>query len=273
MVYRGGMVGRSRIVGLVRFSYPAQSGFRQMPEDPAQAAAALYDPERLERRFRLFESLTVPSLRGQTDAGFQTVVLTGPDLPPWARDRLRAALAGLDGASIVTLPPLPHYTAVQRAFATALDDATTHLASFRLDDDDALDRGHIARLRQMAAGMAGICGPERIFCMGHNRGLYLHLRDGVPVWTDVTERQPLGTGLMMVAPVASRENVFRRNHRLVPQFFTTLTDADSVAWIRTVHAGNDSEAGHTGQSRRLDEAEVALLLRAGFPFLAERRAA
>jgi hypothetical protein len=125
----------------------------------------------------------------------------------------------------------------------------------------------------MAAGMAGIYGPDHIVCIGHNRGLYLQMRDGVPLWSEVCERQPLGAGLMMVAPVASRENVFRRNHRLVPQFYTTLTDAEAVGWIRTVHSGNDSEAQPTGQSRPLDEAEAAHLLRAGFPFLAERRAA
>ena len=57
---------------------------------------------------------------------------------------------------VVALPPMEHYPATQAAFGMLPADDCTHLTSFRLDDDDAMDVGHIARLRRMAREMTGV---------------------------------------------------------------------------------------------------------------------
>lgn len=260
---------RNRIVGLVRFSYAALSGFQRTTGDGPSVETQLMTRERLDRRFALFEGFALPSLKAQSDGGFETLVLTGTALPKWALERLTDRLAGLDGARIVQLPPMHHYPATQRAFAAHPDDKATHLTSFRLDDDDALDIHHIARLRRMAEGMMQAVNPDQPFCIGHNRGLFLDLSTRTPEWAEVTEKLPLGIGLAMTAPVASGENIFRRNHRLLPQFFTTLTEAETHAYIRTIHPGNDSEAKPSGVAAMLGDEQVAAILSRSFPFLGQ----
>lgn len=259
---------RNRVVGLVRFSYAGFSGFEKAPEDPAKLAAQLYGRERLERRFRLFEALTLPSLLAQEAAGFQTILLTGEGLPAWARDRLEAAATRLEGCKVVALPPMMHYPAMQAAFDTVAGARDTHLTSFRLDDDDAIDRGLVGRLARQAEGLVALMGAGRPLCIGFNRGFFLELAPGGNRLWDVVEKLPLGIGLAMVAPAAGRENIFRRNHRILPQFFTTLTDAETPAFIRTVHPDNDSAARASGVQGKMAPEAIARAVAAGFPFTA-----
>jgi hypothetical protein len=257
----------NRIAGVVRFSYPAHNGFSRASGGLAKRRAMLYDEARLVRRFRLFEALTLPSLIAQRDAGFDTVVLTGTDLPVWARERLDAGIARLPGGRVLALPPMSHYPAIRAAFAAVVAPGDTHLTSFRLDDDDAIDRDLVARLRRLSADLLGICGPDRPFVMGFNRGFFVDIGQARNILRDVVERLPLGIGLAMTAPVASGENIFRRNHRLLPQFYPTFTEADTPAFVRSVHGDNDSSALSSGvASGGMTDAEIAAAMERHFPF-------
>lgn len=259
----------NRIVGLVRFSYAGLSGFGSGPEDPQARAAQLFDPARLARRFQLFEALTLPSLLAQEDAGFETVFLTSDALPAEARARLEAGAAQLPGARVLALPPMHHYPATQAAFDTVIGRGESHLVSFRLDDDDAIDRGYVARLRRQAEGLQRVADPGRPFVIGCNRGFFLEIGAEANRLYDVVEKLPLGIGLAMVAPVAGRENIFRRNHRLLPQFFTTFTDAETPAFLRTVHTDNDSAPHASGVKEKMGPEAIARAVAAHFPFTAE----
>lgn len=263
------MAFRNQIAGLVRFSYPARSGFARKAEDFGALAAELYDPVRLDARFRLFERLTIPSLVAQTDGDFTLVAVIGLEFPTGARDRLQAALARLPNSRIVALPPMYHYPATQAAFDTVLDDRATHLTSFRIDDDDAVDRNLIARLRETSRRLSGLKGGKTPFAIGFNRGFFLEIGPTGNSLYDVVEKMPLGVGLGLCAPVERRENIFARNHRLLPQFFDCWTDAETPAFIRTVHEGNDSGAHLTGRRDTLSAAETEAALVANFPFSME----
>lgn len=251
------MAFRNRIVGLVRFSYPALSGFSVKPADPADLQAMLYDRARLERRFALFETLALPALKTQTDTDFEVMFLIGTDLPPWAKDRLRAGLTGLQ-ARIVELPPMHHYPATQRAFASLPDAGETHMTSFRLDDDDGIDHDHIARLRRIANGVAKFTATP--FCVTQNRGLFVDLTRKAPKFIETVEKMPLSIGVALCAPAGYPDTIFRRNHRLLPQFFTTFSQAEDIAYLRSVHGTNDSTAHTTGvvTDRSADEAAALL---------------
>ncbi|MDZ4136133.1 MAG: glycosyltransferase, partial [Paracoccaceae bacterium] len=238
---------RNQIAGLVRFSYPALNGFARSGADPSALEAQLYDPERLQRRFHLFENLTLPSLLAQNDKDFRTVFLTGLNLPVAARARLDAAIAPLPGAQVLALPSLAHFNATGRAFAALRDVAATHLTGFRLDDDDALDHGFVARLRTLSGALAPAIGLAYPLVIGFNRGLFLDLKPGGNRLYEVVEKLPLGIGLAMTVPAGHPENIFRRNHRLLPQFYNTFTDAQSPAFIRSVHGDNDSAPNASGR--------------------------
>lgn len=255
----------NQIIGLVRFSYPALSGFTRVPSDLAALTAQLYDPARLARRFHLFEHLTLPSLLAQTDPDFQTLFVIGTDLPEPARDRLQAAIAPLAGARIVALEPMQHYPATQKAFAVLRDAGASHLTSFRLDDDDALDRRFIARLRATAAALLPIAA-GRPLVIGANRGFFLLQVPGGNELFDVVEKLPLGIGLAMVVPQVSDENIFRRNHRLLPQFYSTFTDTETPAFIRSIHPDNDSEPHGSGVDHKMNEDQIVAAIAAHFPF-------
>ncbi len=257
---------RNQIVGLIRFSYPATDGFRMMDPEPAAQMARLYAPDRLAFRFRLLERLALPSLRAQTDVDFALAVLIGDDLPAQAVARLGDAVAGFAKARIVALPPMVHLQAAQTAMAAVIDAASTHVTGFRLDDDDAVDRGFIARLRARAAILAPMNGLQRPVVIANNSGLVLQIQAGGHQIFEVTEKLPIGIGLAMTAPRSFRGGIFRRNHRLLPQFFSTFSDVDTPSFIRTVHPGNDSQPQSSGVSRLLTDPQAEAILGAHFPY-------
>ena len=73
---------------VIRFSYTGTSGFKLSNEGEEAVRKTLYDPARLERRFKLFETLALPSLQAQTFGDFSTAVLVSEDFPQSACDRL-----------------------------------------------------------------------------------------------------------------------------------------------------------------------------------------
>lgn len=259
---------RNEIVGLMRFSYPSKGGFVKGGEDEAEEAqlARLYDPARLERRFTLFERLTLPSLLAQSDPEFRMVFLIGRSLPDLWRDRLAAAIAPLEGARLVALPTLPHYMAIKRAYAMATPETASHVTGFRLDDDDAIDRDHIARMRATVAALLPVAGLEAPLVTGSNRGFFLERKPEGNALFEVVEKTPIGLGLAMTTRVGVSENIFRRNHRFCGQYYNTYTDANTPAFIRTVHADNDSDPHASGKIERADWDSAAPLIAQHFPF-------
>ena len=260
---------RNQIVALIRFSYPAENGFAASSGSITETEARLYDPARLEARFRLFEGLTLPSLKAQTDRDFTTILLVGKTLPKTARDRLLDVLEPLPGARVIALPSLPHYTATRRAMNMAELPGHTHLTGFRLDDDDALDIRHVARMRERVATLLPLLGLDRPLVTGCNAGWFLKLDPAGNRLTRVVESWPIGIGLALTTPFGHGETIFRRNHRIATQHYNCFTDAETPAFIRTIHHGNDSDAYATGLSEEVGWDEAAPLIAADFPFTAE----
>ena len=52
-----------QVIGICRFSWPGIGGFQVEHETLEQRIAFLYAPERMEERFRTFETVTLPPLR------------------------------------------------------------------------------------------------------------------------------------------------------------------------------------------------------------------
>ena len=96
-----------QVIGLCGFSYPALGGFQVEHNSIEDRIAYLYAAARLEERFRLFETLALPSLRAQTDDDFDLILVIGDSLPPHHRDRLQALVADLPQVQIVVQPPRP----------------------------------------------------------------------------------------------------------------------------------------------------------------------
>ncbi len=258
---------------VIRFSYVALGGFVISQEGEEKVRERLYDPERLERRFQLFEALALPSLIAQTDQRFTTVVLIGRDFPREFRKRLERILKPLQDPRIVALRPMVSYKATRTALNSCARPSATHLISMRLDDDDALGMDCIAETLRLAPLMAQMAGPTTPCVMAFNSGMFLEFSEGDNILYGVGEKTPLGLGMSMISPMGAPQSVFSMDHRRVHQRFNTYTDASTPRFIRTVHRDNDSGAYLAGERRDHDDEELSQILEANFPFtLAQLRA-
>ena len=253
------------IKGLVRFSYPANSGFKLSKEGEDQVLQTLYDPARLERRFALFEMLCLRSIALQSDADFQLGVLVGESLPDTARSRLEEMLEGFEHVRLITQPPMEHYTATVRAFRQMPDvEGAEYTLTFRLDDDDAMHSDTVARLRHLTQTLLPLRNRKDPFAIAFNRGFYFDLTNPDRMITECYEKTPLGVGMALVAPRDIRQNVFRRNHRNVAQHFNCYTEIAKPMFIRTVHQDNDSTAQTNGHTGHMPQEKVERTLRNNF---------
>lgn len=256
----------AQIIVVIRFSYVASSGFRANKLSEREVRAQLYADARLARRFAMFEALTLPSLRAQSDQDFTTVVLIGDDFPAGWRARLESLLHKLGDGRVVALPPQGNYGATKAALSKCLDDRATHVVSMRLDDDDALSRDGIAETRRIVPLLHQISGPNVPAVIAFNKGLFLEMGPEQNRLYGVVEKLPLGIGMSMVAPRDARPTIFSLDHRQVHTRFNCYTDGVTPRFIRTVHRDNDSAGFASGRRIDFTEAELDKLLAKSFPF-------
>ncbi|MDE0588438.1 glycosyltransferase [Halocynthiibacter sp. C4] len=256
----------NQIIGLVRFSFPALSGFGKGGQDIAEREAFLFDPARLERRFYLFEKLCLPSLLAQTDPDFTILFLIGERMPPTAVARLARLIAPLKDARIIQRQSGHNYGAVCKAFDEVGAVGFTHRTSFRLDDDDALSCSYIERLKRTARDLKPMCRPERPVAIAFNRGFYVEVQEGENTVIDANERTPVSVGSALFAEVSEPQNIYARNHRFLGQFFNLYSDVGAPNFIRTIHADNDSKPSIVGLSNMMSPQTIAEEIAASFPF-------
>jgi hypothetical protein len=227
------------VIGLCRFSWPGLGGFQTRHESLAARRDALYAPERLALRLRMFQALTLPSLAAQTDPDFTLGVLIGPDLPAWARSRLEATLAGLPQARLVVRPPGPHRAVLREVMAGLRGSRAAVAAQFRMDDDDAVGRRFVARLRTVAAAQAELVEERGYFGV-----------DFVAGW----EAEPgpeglraaplhvagLGVAQALVVGPGRDKAAFDFAHHRMHRFMAVVSLPDPDMFLRGLHAQNDS---------------------------------
>ena len=256
----------NRIVGVLRFSYPAKEGFAVSGLPEAELEAHLYEPERIETRFRYLETVALPSLAAQTDPDFACAILAGTTLPMRHRKRLRALEEAHPFLKVCFMERMGALAAAKRSFRRALDARAdwdgaeaTHVTGFRMDDDDAVATDYVARLRDLsdralASGLA-----DRPFVVAFARGVYWDLHAPEQPFWDFREAQPLGLACSMTTTADLPTCVYRYNHRRLPCHVATLMEPEGLAFLRTLHGHNDSgrsipphaQRMRTRQGRRL----------------------
>lgn len=260
------METRSRIVGLLRFSVLTPTYFSERFDSLDKIAAHIFSDDRMALRFRLFETLCLPSLVRQSDPDFTCVILTATSLPPPHMERLRELVAPHAHLRLMPVGTENHYQLIRQGYdAVDVGDAT-HRILFRLDDDDAVDLGYVARLRRLAEGFLTMNDPARPTAIAFNQGIYVRRRpegEDNDVF-DARERAPLSTGTALVAPVGYPRNPYRYNHRAIAQHYNTYSDISVPGFIRTIHRDNKSKPTLMGPNHRLKPAQVEEALRRHF---------
>ena len=260
-----GMV--NKIIGVCRFSYLGEDGFRSLRGGADEAARRLYDPARMKHRFACFEQLCLPSLAAQTDPDFVLVALIGDTMPVQFRKRLKLCAEKHAFLRIATLEAAGPLNATRRAFRRGLDDeAADFITGFRIDDDDAVACDYIARTRAIADTLIGLGWADALVpaAICFHRGVYWDMtRDAHAFW-DVSEVMPLGLAAAMIAPPEAMENIYRWNHRRLAAHARCWTDPHDIMFLRSLHDHNDSESSIPPRARPLPDRQARKILRERF---------
>jgi len=254
----------NQIVGLIRFSFATIGNFYPGFDTIEDMEAFLFDPARLDRRFRLFEAYCLPSLANQTDPDFICVLLVGANMPAPYKDRLRAMTCDIAALRIVEAEPQHHYSGIKKTLNAIPGNGFTHRTTFRLDDDDAVDNAFIARLKDLAPNVAQIGDPDMPAAIAHNLGFYLEQREDKTVVYPTCERTPISVGAALIAPVSFADNVYQVDHRQLPQYFNAYSDTQHYAYVRTIHPDNKAKPHRTGLKLQLPNKVIDELLRIHF---------
>ena len=235
-----------QVIGLCRFSYPAIGGF-QVEHDTVEARRRyLYSPDRLDERFRLFESFTLPSLRAQTDEAFEFLIVTGECLPKEAKDRLRDLTAGMPQIRIITRPPDEHRTVMKSILNGARHDPSAPCLQFRLDDDDAVALDFVERLRRSVQDCAGLINANPCVAFDFNNG---YMAEVTSRGLEVVQmyRSLMTAGLAMYVDGGCDLTIMNFAHQRLGRFMPVVTYPDAPMWIRTLNGYNDSPKARKGK--------------------------
>lgn len=227
------------IYGHIRFSFYGYTDTRLKPDPDDNALAELYDETRMARRFHLFENLTLPSLIGQTDRKFTTVLMSSDVMPDRFKDRLVALASRLPGAVVEFSPTRRGDLAFQKFIADSLAPKMSGTAvHFRLDDDDALATSYIARLRQISQTLP----PSTHISFPSGIMLFPSGRDEPSGGSMPHQRFLTAIGLATVNSARFTKNPFQMMHSNVWTRWPVVSDPSFPAFIRTQHFANDTAA-------------------------------
>ncbi len=260
----------SAIVGMIRFSivleesnfFPPLSG--QGYED---RKALIFDHDRLQRRFQLFEDICLPSLTAQSDQNFNMMLITSRDLPDWAQDRLMDSVRDLPNVYVRAYRPQANIQRVFKRSAFEMLDPTAPItASFRLDDDDALACDYIERLREYLVPE----NAEKVITFTH--GHQVALSDGaLQVWDDTRECGSAGLALIQKGGVISLPEIATIHglggHRKVGQFAAVIVDTTEAMYVQTANRVNVSGRRGDVEGQAISPVDLAGKLHARFPHL------
>jgi len=229
------------VIGLCRFSYPAIGGFKRMHDTVEEREAYLYAPDRMELRFRHFETLTLPSIAAQKDKRFTFLVVTGERMPKPYWDRLNDICRPVPEIKVVTAPPTKHRTAMQKVIQTEIGDKDTETLQFRLDDDDAVGTNFIRAIRRTARLASKLRAEWKNLVIEYSRGYSVKLTSSGILAQDI-QGQFLACGLAVLFRPGDPQTVMNFAHHKLHHAMPTIIDPTTPMYLRAVHDDNDSRA-------------------------------
>jgi hypothetical protein len=196
----------------------------------------VYDETWYDYRMSLFEAITVPCMKAQTSRDFDWLIVVDKQMPPLARQRLDAAIAGVPRAEVLSVEFKSDF---RKAIVDWGKDAARlagreYILSSRLDDDDALRVDFFERLRFEADDfLRRETGKPR-------RGVFSFTLG--TMWVPSTRfgytryHDSHSLGLSVVEPIATHRSVYYWTHpeikqRLAPQgAYIRGVDGDDIRW-------------------------------------------
>lgn len=263
------------VVGICRFSFLGRGDWAAYsgtpPGSDAEAegrrrmAGMLYEPARMEQRFRSFQLLTLPSLKAQRHPDFQFIVLTSPAMPQIFRDRLER-LCAEDTRLHLLVSDAPGVNEALAPLLAQLAEGGRHrLVQFRLDDDDCLGAEYIAALHRAAQA----CRDYEVFAFSMPRGLLVsHYPETGTLCYEID--RPFHSAGAAVRPRSPAQTIYSFGHYALMRRFPSLLDPRFIGSLQLKLQGHDSrpEVPRRGNGlRALEPAAFAEQLARGFPFI------
>jgi len=231
-----------QVIGLCRFSFPALGSFQIEHETIEDRRRYLYSPDRLEERFRLFESSTLPCFREQTDEDFEFLIVTGDCLPKEARDRLHDLTADIRQIQIISKPAdcgLKTRQVMQNVLNAARKDPDRPCIQFRHDDDDAVSVDFVERLRIATHEGRGLIEAHPTVALDFCQGFLARCgADGVQAARVYITL--LGVGLGMYVAGGCTRTIIGYTHNKIGRSMPVISYGDAPMWVRTLNSFNDS---------------------------------
>lgn len=263
------------IVGICRFSFlgrgdwAAYSGTPPGSEAEAEGrrrmAGMLYEPARMEQRFRSFQLLTLPSLKAQRHPDFQFVVLTSPAMPQIFRDRLERLCAADKRLHLLVSDETGVNEALAPLLARIAEGGRHRLVQFRLDDDDCLGVEYTAALHRAAQA----CRDYDVFAFSMPRALLVsHYAETGPLCYEL--HRPFHSAGAAVRPRSPAQTIYSFGHYALMRRFPSLLDPRFPGSLQLKLQGHDSrpEVPRPGNGlRALELAAFAEQLSRAFPFV------
>ncbi|QBF30098.1 putative rhamnosyl transferase [Thalassococcus sp. S3] len=231
-----------KVIGLCRFSYPAEGGFQVEHETLQDRIAYLYRPERMEERFRHFETVMLPGLKAQTDPDFTFLIVIGESLPQLWRERLMDLVAAFPQAKVEAHPPGPHRKVMQGVLNEARGANLEPCLQFRHDDDDAVAVDFIERLKSVAKDCDGLLHRNRLVAFDFNRG-YVAQPDARGILAAENFTPFWGVALAVAVQQGVRQSIMNFAHNKLPRFMPAVSITDSPMFVRGHNDFNDSRQG------------------------------
>jgi hypothetical protein len=226
-------------IGLCRFSYPALGGFQVEHETIEERIAFLYQYERLEERFRLFEAIALPCLRAQTDPDWGLVIIIGDQFPQDHLERLHDITADLPQITIQAHAPKPNRDMLKDVLNAARIDPDQPCLQFRYDDDDAVSVDFIEKFRKAAADAAPLTRQHRAVGFDWHNGYVAEFSaDGIAA-TQMWRKQYVAS-LGVHIKGGAKVTIHNFAHEKIDRFMPLISFPDKAMWVRSHNGFNDS---------------------------------
>jgi hypothetical protein len=222
-----------KIYGHCRFSFFGQTDTGRAVGSVEDAQALLWNRERMAVRFHLLENLMLPSIRNQTDQGFEFVIVTSVEMPEAYQDRLDRAIGGMKNARIVRTGERDIGKALKAVMVEASDGREAPAVHFRIDDDDAVCTGYVDRLRAAAAGL------RTTTLVTFPTGV-LGFTDGDTARHRAFSKHSIAIGLARINAPADTRTPFQIQHRAYAQKNPVYADPTFPAYHYTRHTTNNT---------------------------------
>lgn len=228
-----------RVLGICRFSYPAEGGFKRMHDTIEEREAYLYAPERMELRFRHFETLTLPSIAGQSDKRFTFLIVTGENMPKPYWDRLNDLCAPVQQIKILPYPSMKHRLAMQLALQNELADSEEESMQFRLDDDDAVGTNFVRSLLRNARLASRMRSNWENMVIEYSSGYSVRL-SAEGIQAQKIQTQFLACGLAVIFRPGATKTIMNYGHHKLHLSMPTFIDPITLMYLRAEEDANDS---------------------------------